>query len=249
MKTAMVIGNRSDIAAGLTKHLHADGWRVWGWNRDTPSLKQYPIDWELMLIAVGQVTPVGPWMDQNDDEWEECVTSNLLVPVRMLRHFWSRRIPDARVCFLAGSNPQKPMAGYSAYNAGKMALLKVCEQLDFATLDATFFALAPGYMRTKIHPEGRDDFAGRGDGMPIERVYECLKWCLKQPKEVIGGRNICVADPWDQKEFNPDIPFNMQSCWNGADKNLAEALKNDPSLYKLRRDERYVLRQPSLTDW
>jgi len=114
------------------------------------------------------------------------------------------------------------MAGYSPYNAGKMALLKVCEQLDFETPDAKFFALGPGYVPTKIHKATLDagwknERIERGGGTSFEKIYDCLKWCISQPKEVIGGRNICVSD-----NYGPE---------------LTAKLSLHPSMYKLRRME------------
>jgi hypothetical protein len=77
---------------------------------------------------------------------------------------------------------------------------------------------------TKIHEQSKGWFnpklrAAReaGKSTPIARIYECLKWCLEQPKEVIGGRNICVSDPWDGPRWMEFV--------------------EDADLYKLRRVE------------
>ncbi len=218
MKHAIIAGANSDIAKGLIP-LMVD------WNISTITRhegNQYKKPWNLLLIAAGRVFPVGLWMDNQDHEWEECVDSNLLYPIRLLRFLWRDHAHNASVCFMAGSNPQKPMAGYSAYNAGKMALLKVVEQLDFETPEAKFFALGPGYVATKIHQPTVDakwpnERIAKGNSTPIEKIYDCLKWCVSQPKEVVGGRNICVSDP-----YGPE---------------LAEKLKANHSMYKLRRIE------------
>lgn len=216
---ALILGDRSDIATSLAANLVIDGWSITGWHRGQP----IPYDkWDLALIAIGRVGPVGNWWDIESSGWNQCVAANLSVPVELLRHIWEQRKPDASVCFMAGSNPQKPMAGYSPYNAGKMALLKVVEQLDFETPDVKFFALGPGYVPTKIHNATleagwKNERIERGGGTPPEKIYACLKWAMEQPKDVIGGRNICVSDP-----YGPG---------------LAVRLKNNPALFKLRRVE------------
>ena len=57
-----------------------------------------------------------------------------------------------------------------------------------------------------------------GDGTPHDKIYKCLRWCMAQPKGVIGGRNIYIpSDRW------------------GADGMLEEALSQHPALFKLRR--------------
>lgn len=121
---------------------------------------------------------------------------------------------------MAGSNPNMIMDGYSAYNVGKMGLLKAVEQLDHETPDAKFFALAPGIVLTKIHkpsegwnnPKLKD-----AKSTPIAKIYQCLQWCIAQPKNAVGGRNICVSDDWGD--------------W------MAEELIKDTNWLKLRRNE------------
>ncbi len=216
---AVILGSQSDIAGALSVFLQRDGWTVDGWRRGS----SVPIGpWDLLICALGTVAPVGNWQTIDPAEWKKSIDSNLDLPLELLREIWPFRRDNASVCFLAGSNPQKIMPGYSAYNAGKMALLKVVEQLDAETPDAKFFALAPGYIPTKIHKPTLDanwpnERIAKGGGTAIAKVYECLRWAMEQPKEVIGGRNICVSDP-----YGPE---------------LAGRLACNASLYKLRRVE------------
>ena len=227
MTTAIVLGSNSDIAKALTPMLMADGWDVVGWSRR----EQLPeVNWDLLLIALGRVAPVRHWWEPDDGEWYECFRSNLLLPIRLLRELWAFRNHNARVCFMAGSNPNSILSGYSAYNVSKMALLKLCEQLDHETPGIVFFALGPGITDTKIHdatkqaqwPNPRLERAMKdGSFTKMEDIYACLKWAIAQPKEVIGGRNICVSDPWKEKWF-------------------AETLALQPSRLKLRRDDKIV---------
>lgn len=221
MRTALIIGSGSDIGCHLESRLLADGWCVVGWRRG----ESVPVDgWDLCIVAVGSVAPVGLWWQHRTEEWEASIESNLLVPYRMLNKVWPYRNTRPVVCFLAGSNPQRVMPGYSAYNAGKMALLKLTEQLDAETPDAKFFALAPGYIKTKIHAPTKDAGwpnevidSGSEGGDPAD-VYRALMWCLEQPKEVVGGRNICVSD----LDRYPS---------------LEQLLREDSNLFKLRRVE------------
>ena len=222
-KHAIVLGDRSDIAQALMPMMYEDGWTLDGWNRNAP----IPFaDWDLVLVTLGQVKPVGMWWDIPEAEWESAIESNVLLPVRMLRYLWTHRKPGARVCFMAGSNPNTVMDGYSAYNAGKMCLLKVVEQLDHESQDAVIFALGPGVTNTKIHnatleakwPNPRLERALKdGSFTSNADIYHCLTWCLSQPKEVVGGRNIVVSD-----QYGPG---------------LIVRLKLNQSMFKLRRAE------------
>ena len=208
MKNAIIIGSHSDIAQQLTPLLQADGWNVEGWARgELQSMEQFGF-WDLCIVAVGRITPVGLWMDNDMFEWNETMRSNLLLPIELLRRLWPKHNTGASVCWLAGSNPQMIMDGYSAYNVSKMAVLKAVEQLDHETPDAKFFALGPGIVNTKIHrgtlkaawPNPKLAAAIEAQKFtPIERVYGCLKWCMDAPKSLVGGRNICASDPWHIK--------------------------------------------------
>ncbi len=203
MKTCLLLGANSDIAKGILPYLEKE-YTVVQWKRGglVPMLK-----WDVCIITVGAVKPVGLWHSVDKWEWAECVNSNLTTPFMLLRAVWDLRQPDAKVIFFAGSNPQKIMDGYSAYNASKMALIKLVEQLDHETPDATFVAFGPGYVRTKIHKATLDanwpnERIARGDdGHSMEEIYNALRFCINAPKNMVGGTNICVSDVKKPKYF------------------------------------------------
>lgn len=219
----ILLGSKSEIAQGLKPLLEADGWRVYDQYRE----RFHVTHWDLWICCIGRIRPVGLWHDNDYQEWEECVESNLFLPIRELRFSWNHHKAGATVCFMAGSNPNMIMDGYSAYNTSKMALLKFVEQADHETPDAKFFALGPGTILTKIHKQSEGwnnpklkaaKEKGENRAEKIQKVYDCLKWCISQPKEVVGGRNICVSDPWNVYGF--DKSFELK-----------------PDLLKLRRYE------------
>lgn len=221
MKRCVLIGDRSAIAKALTSYLVSDGYTVSGWNR-TEALPL--VEWDLFLCALGRVAPVGNWWDMEWSEFEACVDANLALPLSGLKTLWKYRKSDATACFFAGSNPQKIMDGYLPYNLSKMALLKAVEQIDHESPDCKVFALGPGYYRdSPIHDATLkagwpNERIARGDaGTPIERIWAALKWAIEQPKEVVGGRNICASD-----HIGPA---------------LAAQLSADSSMFKLRRAE------------
>ena len=227
MKTAIILGSRSDIAEKMIPLMK--DWKIYPWYRTRTLPSQ---GWDLVICFVGQIRPVGLWHEVSDHDWEECVRSNVIAPVRLLRQIWKQRNPNASVCFFAGSNPNMIMPGYSAYNVGKMALLKAVEQLD-AESDARIFALGPGIVLTKIHQATLDAkwdnpkleaAMKKGQSTTVSKIWDCIKWCISQPKDVIGGRNICVSDAWNGSTY-----FGKH--------NLAEALKKRPEKFKLRRVE------------
>jgi NAD(P)-dependent dehydrogenase (short-subunit alcohol dehydrogenase family) len=214
MKTCIVLGSNSDIAQGLLPYLSRDYETVVGWSR---SQEMPTVQWDLCLIAIGTVAPVGLWHDVNARDWQRSIESNLVEPFKRLQTIWPEHNPGATVIFMAGSNPQMVMPGYSGYSTGKMALLKLVEQMDAETPDAKFVALGPGTILTKIHKATLD--AGwdnpklkkaMEEQKPADyaRLYKCMQWIIAQPKTVVGGRNICVSDPWDQPRTEQQMQRN-----------------------------------------
>lgn len=203
----IILGSNSDIAKALEPMFTADGWEIQRWHRD--SNIRYFGAWDAVLVALGQVAPIGNWWDLRFDD---CMESNFLLPMRLLKTIWPNRKANASVCFMAGSNPNKIMRGYAPYHASKMALVKNVEQLDVESPDCKFFALAPGYVDTKIHKATLEagwpnERIAKGSPARIEDIYKCLSWCLAQPKEIVGGRNICATDNLEllSRATNPNL--------------------------------------------
>jgi len=195
---AIILGANSDIAKAITPMLESDGYKLDMWSRSHP-LPLF-IQWDLLVIAIGRVAPVGKWWEARESDWAECIESNLMLPFRLLQQLWEYRNPDATVIWFAGSNPNHIMDGYSAYNTSKMAVLKLVEQLDHESTDCKFVALGPGYVKTKIHratleANWPNERIARGDdGNSMEDIYEVMRWCIEQRKTYVESRNICVSD-------------------------------------------------------
>lgn len=229
------LGSRSDICRDLMARFISDDWQVSGWHRDAP-MPLMP--WDLIVVGIGVLEPIGKFFECHDDEWQASIDANALLPLRLLRRLWKYRRPGASVCFFSGAGVSQKARTYSAYSASKLMLMKMTELLDDEEADTKFFILGPGMVRTKI--QGQSVRAGEraanherilrfmdtgdpmhGTGTSPEKIYSCLRWCMAQTKAVIGGRNIYVpSDGWDKGR-------------DGAE--LAEALDGHQSLFKLRR--------------
>lgn len=200
--TCLVVGARSDIFNGIRPLIEKDEWDIYDAEKVSSERPFITMPkWDLMLITMGRVAPVGNWWELSPMQFAQCIESNLTKPWEMLRLFWHWRGHNPTVLWFSGSNPQGIMAGYAPYNASKMAVNKLVEQLDYETPDAKFIAFGPGYVRdSKIHKATLDKGwpnprIARGDaGNSMESIWNAMKWCIEQPKEVVGGRNVCVSD-------------------------------------------------------
>ena len=177
--------------------LEEDGYELYKWHT---GMKIDAGPWDLCVITIGKVMPVGLWHDVLVPHWQECIFSNLTRPFQLLRQIWPQHNPNATVIWFAGSNPQKIMDGYSAYNTSKMAVLKLVEQLDEESKpDCRMIAFGPGYAKTKIHDATlkarwpNERIARGDDGNSMEDIYSAMMWCVAN-RDLAGGRNICVSD-------------------------------------------------------
>jgi NAD(P)-dependent dehydrogenase (short-subunit alcohol dehydrogenase family) len=199
MKQALILGLGSDIAKNIAQRLIAEGWSVSGTARTSCDFsKNESIDravmlisqpWDLLLVCVGTLVPIGKFSGIHPDDWEQCVRINALGPLRMFYHLLEHRRPEASAVFFSGTNPIKRNPLYSAYSASKALLVRAVEEID-AELDIKCFCIAPGFVKTKI--QNCHDVANRGEGTDHQDIYDCLKHSIARPKSEIGGKTIHV---------------------------------------------------------
>lgn len=149
MKQCLIVGTGSDIARELGERLKGDGWSVTGVPARTWSLPVVP--WNLLILAHGQLTPIGKLFETQRYDWFSSVSVNGLAPLEVLRTVWPQRMDGATVVFIAGPNMANPSASYSAYRAGKAILEALIPTLNEEYPEVRFKMLRPGVVNTKIH--------------------------------------------------------------------------------------------------
>lgn len=154
MKSCLIVGTGSDIARELALRLKQDEWAVTGVPARTWSLPVVP--WDVLLLAHGQLSPIGKFFDTPRYEWGATVAVNGLAPLEVLRTVWPQRNVGATVMFIAGPNMANPSASYSAYRAGKAIIEALLPTLTEEYPDVRFRILRPGVVKTKIHQQTID---------------------------------------------------------------------------------------------
>lgn len=202
------------------------------------AVTQFKLDnlkWDLLIIAAGTEEPIGSFWECDDDAWDSGIQINALAPLRFVRQIYSYRNQNtsSSVAFFSGSGTNNAAPAYSAYSASKIMLIKMCELLDSESPDTSFFIIGPGIVRTKIHQQTLKEPERSGSnyqkvieylgsdnmGTSHDDIFNCLNWCHKAGKKIIGGRNIALVN----------------DAWRNGGHTLMEKLKNDSDLYKLRR--------------
>ncbi len=192
--------------------------------------------WDVLIIASGDLEPIGDFKNVNFDDWADGLKVNLTNQLRILHNLLPYRnietkLTEPSVLFFAGGGTNNAVKHYSSYTLSKIALIKMCELLDAEILDTRFLIVGPGVVKTKIHePTLRLGSKAAGDNYkrtlnrlknnectPMNEVVDCCDWLVKTSHKEVRGRNFSVAsDKW-----NTQI--------------LIDQLKKDNSMYKLRR--------------
>jgi NAD(P)-dependent dehydrogenase (short-subunit alcohol dehydrogenase family) len=147
----LIAGTGSDIAREIHTRLLLDGWEVAG--TSGRSMMTPKGNWDLLILAHGQLSPIDKFFECDMTEWVGCVMVNSIYPLSCLRAAWPRRNPGAKVIFIGGSNMAKASPTYTAYRAGKAILESMVATLEVEYPGVNFRVLHPGVVKTKIHQQ------------------------------------------------------------------------------------------------
>jgi short-subunit dehydrogenase len=263
-KVVVIVSITSDIGIALA-HRYADsGHTIVGTYRSTGLLDQlsgisnlhlFPCDlmkkqdiasfvkdfealglkWDTFISLPCTPLPLKAFFDCDFDEWSESVHLNAIEQLRILHklHPFRNNARISDVVLFAGGGINNAVIDFSAYTISKIMLIKMCEFLDAENKDLNIFIVGPGWTRTKAHyitlaNVGRDsikyketaEFMSEDKGTSMDDIFGCVQWLCRQGKDIASGRNFSVVN--DQ--------------WHGEKSDLlAQELKRDPNIYKLRR--------------
>ena len=185
----VILGASSDIAKELATRLQTDGWMIHPVYRGgrLPSAK-----WDLILVAIGTLAPVGKFFDMAFTTWEEGFNANVMLPLALVHTLYEQRNEGAAICFFGGTNPYKANPHYSAYAAAKAALRMAVRDLGAEYPELRTFMLDTGFVQTKIHKPTiesgiHNERLAQGGGTPHEQIYAALKKCMEAPIANITG--------------------------------------------------------------
>ncbi len=217
------------------KLIRCDLSRAGGLSELAAQMTSRDVAWDLFISAVGQLSPIGRFLDTDRDAWLASVAANGPMQLALLHAISPFRIQGrmAKVAFLVGGAISRSFPNYSAYSLGKLQLVKFCELIHDECDDMQAVAVGTGWVATKIHEQtiqagdaAGDNFdrtkefvARRVTGTSIEDIKACLDWCFAQPRDVTGGRNFSV----------------VHDDWRHGGQALARALAQDTEAFKLRR--------------
>ena len=253
-KKALIVSISSDIGSALAIKLKKEGYEVYGTSRQISQIDHDNLiscdlssaesvdkaaarlmhvmgGWDILVFAAGAMEPVGCFADVDFQEWQNCLTINLINPLRLLHKLLPFRQEKASVLFFAGGGTNNTPTHYSGYILSKIASIKMCELLDAEIPDTRFVIIGPGWVKTKIHETtfaAGNQNAGpnytraleifkNNSFVPMDDVVDCCYYLLTTASPAVNGRNFSVQyDKWRESSFE-------------------EQLAQDPHKYKLRR--------------
>jgi len=233
---AVIIGINSDIGYYLADRYFALGYDVLGTCRtrservskyktylcdvrnpgDVDRFANNCLEWDLFISTVGDLKPVGRFLNTDFYKWEESIWVNALAQLQIFHKVYKYRVKDkvADVVFFAGGGVSRSVVDYSAYTVSKVMLVKMCEILNDECKDINPFIIGPGWVKTKIHqattPEAYNyqdvvNFLSKGSGTSMETIFEFIEKLRVLGKTVAGGRNFSIYDDLENIVVNDDL--------------------------------------------
>jgi NAD(P)-dependent dehydrogenase (short-subunit alcohol dehydrogenase family) len=257
MPAALIVGNDSEIGTLVAKSLRSSDWKVYATSRRQESVAFSPEanlyfcdlvdresislatssfvrdcpDWNLVVLSVGTLNPIGRIIDTNFDEWEKSIQVNFLNQLFFISEVLRKTdlTPNLRRTILtfAGSGTNSAPVNFSAYTLSKVALIKATELLAAEYQDCAFVSLGTGWIRSAIHNQTLDAgyTAGsayketvrrmrEGDFGDPNLLCEFILWMNSQPIRSISGLNFALqGDDWKAPTFCDrisEVPNNFK---------------------------------------
>jgi NAD(P)-dependent dehydrogenase (short-subunit alcohol dehydrogenase family) len=245
MPKALIVGNDSEIGTVVAQSLRSSNWEVYATTRReyfagsalepniyfcnlldrdsisiaTSAFVEHCPDWNLIVLSVGALNPIGRLIDTNFDEWERCIQLNFLNQVFFIREILRKTnlAPDQKRTILtfAGSGTNSAPVNFSAYTLAKIGLIKATELMASEYQDCAFVSLGTGWIKSAIHNQTLEagDSAGSAYQETIRRMREgdfgdpnllCdfISWMNCQPIRSISGLNFALqGDNWKAPAF------------------------------------------------
>ena len=170
-----------------------------------------PID--LLVNNAATIGPIGPFWENDVDDWWRGMKVNLRGPVLCTRAVLPGMVARrrGRVISIASGAGAMPFTYFSSYVAGKTALIRLTECLAAETqpYGIAVFAMSPGTVRTAMSehslnsPEGRRwlpwfrRIFDEGLDVPPERPAQLVLALASGKADALSGRFISLTDDLD----------------------------------------------------
>jgi NAD(P)-dependent dehydrogenase (short-subunit alcohol dehydrogenase family) len=241
MPQAVIVGHDSQLGKIIGDYFIDEGWNVIGTTRrksevsparffldslDPGSISaaaseimQSSRDWDVLILAIGALTPIGKFTEVSFSEWRTSFEVNFFSQIEFITEVLKLTSKSTcnprRVITFAGSGTNSAPVSFSAYTLSKIALVKSMELLAAEYPEVFFLSLGTGWMKSPIHQqtlragklagksldETRRRLQSEDFGDP-ELLVDFMRWYLRIDDPRISGRNIALqGDDWKTLGF------------------------------------------------
>ncbi len=251
MSQALIVGIDSELGKNIEVHLKNIGWSVFGTSRRKEQITQsnfyldatdiesiekaiisfveVAIDWELVVVAIGRLSPIGRMAEVNFDEWRDSFEVNFVNQMFLLKvlleHSSKLPIKNRKILTFAGSGTNSAPQNFTSYTLAKVSLIKAMELLAVEYPTYTFLSLGTGWMKSAIHQQTIEagERAGLAYAETLRRIeandfgdpqdlLAFIDWYLECSNKAISGRNIALqGDEWKSHTFVDLLTINKDS--------------------------------------
>jgi len=157
---------------------------------------------DVLINCAGILGPVGPFSENDIDEWHKTIDINLHGTVNTIHLLLDklRKSDRGKIINFSGGGAAFPRIYHTAYSASKAAIVRFTEILAVEYPDIDVNAIAPGAHKTRIwNTETYDkEPAIWGD---MNRLQELILFLCNHDSDGLSGKFIHINDDWNKIEF------------------------------------------------
>lgn len=157
---------------------------------------------DVLINCAAVLKPIGPFLENNLDEWKKAIEINLLGTVYTCFYALpllqkSRR---GKIINFSGGGSAYPRQYHTAYATSKAAVVRFseCLAMEYPVIDIN--AIAPGAYKTNMWRDETYDKEPEQWG-DIERLKALIDFLISDKSDNITGKFIHYKDNWE--DFNP----------------------------------------------
>ncbi len=172
---------------------------------------------DALILNAGQITPIGPIEDLDEENWCTAVEVNLTGPFRLMKRLLpALKKSRGRLITVGTGAATQPLPSWSAYCSSKAALLMLTQVVAVENPPVCAFSFIPGVIDTSMQETIREraslmpselsayftNLHQAGQLEPPEVPGRALAWCaLNSPKEW-SGEEILYSKPELQQQVS-----------------------------------------------
>ena len=174
-------------------------------NKVINSNKNIFLGWNLLIISVGDLMPIGKFLDIKFSKIKKSIDINFLKQIEFIHNLLKLEIiKNKTIITFAGSGTNGIADNFLSYALSKVSLIKFTELIDSEIKQLKIVSLGPGWYKSKLHKSTiiNKNKSGKNyyktianlkkvnNNIKAKLIFQFINWILKKPQKVVSGRKI-----------------------------------------------------------